>query len=484
MSENSSGGSGLRAVIEDNALQSVPADQRKNGWALFANTAGVGSTLVVLGVGAAVTFTAGTKWGLVVALIAAVFGSALGWAVGRICQVAGTSSTVTSRFYGLGSRGSAVASFVFAFMILGFLALENALLYYGTIFMFGWEPSAANKIGIYAVLTVAWIILTTFGLGLVQKVSLLLTVVCGVLFLVVTGVALHRSGITLADVWAYSPPHVGFTEVTAALSIIAGITGALALVGADFSRYARTSRDVKILAIGGAIVVNLVVVAIGTVVFQAGNLVVAEYLADPANAAQAASQPGATVADKIASMSAANPGAYFIVLSGFLGFLVMYAAQAKAQVLNTYSGSLALSNLSDAIFGRSPGRLFWVVLGNVVALLAIWGDILDRINAFLGLLGILTTALCALMIADFFLVRRGRSAQLDTVEQFNWAGIVAMLGSSAFAYWLQDSGQTNLGFLVALVLCPVAYVALRASVLPEGRGTSMVAAARALELTE
>ncbi|MBM7519749.1 purine-cytosine permease family protein [Nocardioides nitrophenolicus] len=483
MPENTSRRPDLRAVIEDNALQSVPLDQRQSGWALFANTAGVGSTLVVLGVGAAVTFTAGTRWGLVVALVAAVFGSGIGWAVGRICQATGTSSTVTARFHGLGTRGSALASLVFAFMILGFLALENALLYYGTIFMFGWEPSTANKLGIYGVLTVAWIVLTTFGLGLVQKVSLLLTVVCGVLFVVVTIVALDKSSVSLGDVWSYSPPGVGFTEITAALSIIAGIAGALALVGADFSRYARTSGDVRVLAVGGAIVVNIVVVAIGTIVFQAGNLVVAEHLADPTNAAQAASQVGATIPEKIAFMSSANPGAYFIVLSGFLGFLVMYAAQAKAQVLNTYSGSLALSNLSDAVFGRSPGRLVMVVLGNVIALLAIWGDILDRINSFLGLLGILTTALCALMITDFFVVRRG-AAHRERVEQFNWAGIVAMLASSALAYWLQDSGRTNLGFLIALVLCPLLYVALRSSLLPEGRGTGTVEASAALELAE
>jgi cytosine permease len=125
-----------------------------------------------------------------------------------------------------------------------------------------------------------------------------------------------------------------------------------------------------------------------------------------------------------------------------------------------------------------------VVLGNVIALLAIWGDILDRINSFLGLLGILTTALCALMIADFFVVGRGRARTAERVEQVNWAGVVAMLGSSAVAYWLQDSGRTNLGFLVVLVLCPVVYVVLRTSLLPEGRGTSTVAASAALELAE
>ena len=303
------------------------------------------------------------------------------------------------------------------------------------------------------------------------------------LFAVVTGIALQKADITIGDIWNYAPPEVGFTQVTAALSLIAGIAGALALVGADFSRYARTPRDVRILAVGGAIVVNIVVVVIGTIIFQAGNLAVAEHLADPANSAQAASQIGATVEEKVAFLSGSNPGAYFIVLSGFLGFLVMYAAQAKAQVLNTYSGSLALSNLSDAVFGRSPGRLVMVVVGNVIALLAVWGDILDRINSFLGLLGILTTALCALMIVDFFVFHRTPD-QSGRVEQFNWAGIVALLGASGFSYWLQQAGHTNLGFLIALVLTPVVYVALRSSILPEGRGTDSVRASEALQDTE
>lgn len=470
----------LRAVIEDNALQSVPLEERRSGWSLFANTAGVGTTLVVLGIGAAISFTAGTKWGLVVAVIATIFGSLIGWGVGHVCQVAGTSSTVTSRFYGLGSTGSALASLVFAFMILGFLALENAMLYHGTIFMFGWEPSVANQIGIYAVLTLLWIALTTFGLAVVQKVSLFLTIATGILFVAITVIALVRSGLGIGDIWAFSPPDVGFGQITAALSMIAGIAGALALVGADFSRYARTPRDVGILAVGGAVVVNLLVVVVGTLVFQAGNVVVAEYLADPANADRAASVAGAGLEEKIAFLSSGNPGAYFTVLAGFIGFLVMYAAQVKAQVLNTYSGSLALTNLADSVLGRSPGRIVMVVLGNVVALLAIWAGILDRINSFLGLLGILATALCALMISDYFIVRRGQAARPERVERFNWAGIIAMVGASALAYWMQESGLTNLGFLVALIVCSVVYVGLRSTVLPEQRGSGTVAASAAL----
>lgn len=104
-----------------------------------------------------------------------------------------------------------------------------------------------------------------------QKVSLVLTIPTGILFAIITIIALAKSGLGIGDIWAFAPPGVGFTQVTAALSMIAGIAGALALVGADFSRYARTPRDVRILAVGGAIVVNLLVVIVGTLVFQAGK---------------------------------------------------------------------------------------------------------------------------------------------------------------------------------------------------------------------
>jgi cytosine permease len=474
---------GLRSVIEDHALRPVPAEERVSGWSLVFNTAGVGTTLVILSIGGGVTYAAGTRWGLTMGVVAAVFGSLLGWAVGHVCQVAGTSSTVTSRLYGLGVRGSSLASLIFAFMVLGFLALENALLYYGTLFMFGWAPTRTNAIVIYGLLTIAWILLTTFGLKLVQKTSAVLTVISVVLVVVVTGVALAKSDLSISDIWLYTPENLSSGDVLTGLSAIAGIAGALALTGADFGRYARSSRDVGVMAIGGSIVVNFFVVAIGTIIFQAGNSVVATYLEDPANAGTAATIAGGTTAEKLSFMTHNDVGAYFIVLAGAIGFVVMYAAQAKAQVINTYSGSLALSNLFDAATSRSIGRLWWVVIGNVIGLLAVWGDILGFINSWLGALGILTTSLCTLVIVDFFLVRKRVPARSGEVENFNWAGIITLLAASGIAYALVRADVTSLGFAVALVLTAVGYPLLR-RVLPEGSFGGYASTATALHEME
>lgn len=462
------GGTGspdIKAQIEDYALTAVPLAARRSGWGLLMNTAGIASTLVQLAIGGAVTIIAGVGWGILAGLIVAVFGGTLGWLVGHVAYRNGTSSTVTSRVYGLGTRGSVIASLIYSFMIIGFLALENALLYHGTLFMFGWTPSAANAIGIYGVLTLAWIALTTFGLQLVQRTSTVLLIAFAVLTVVLAGIAVGKSGQSVFEILTAGPlaGGDGSSHFSAVIAILAGSAGALALTDADFARYARSSKDVGILAIGGAIMIDIVIVVLGCLVVRAGGSAVAQYLQD--NPGIAAGQEGSTIADKVAWMADHNSGAYFIVLAGMIGFLLMYVAQAKAQVLNTYSGSLSLSNLFDGLLGRNVGRLAMVVLANVLGLLMIAGDILGLINRYLGILGVTTTALAGVIIADYYIVRRGRAADPGQVESVNWAGVVSVVVSSATGGILAETGVTSLGFLVTLGLVLVLYPVLRRSVL-------------------
>ena len=466
--------------MEDHALTTVPDSERRSGWGLMTNTAGIASTLIQLAIGGAVTLIAGVGYGILAGVIVAVFGGTLGWLVGHVSYKSGTSSTVTARYYGLGEHGSAVASLIAAFIVLGFLGLENALLYYGTLFMFGWAPSTANAVLIYGVLTVVWIGLTAFGLKLVQRTSMVLVVAFAVLTVILAVLAVTKSHTSLADLLSAGPAVPGYSgqgaRFTAVLSILAGSAGALALIDADIARYARSSRDVGILAVGGAIMIDVFVVVLGTVIIHAGSGVVGDYL--NTHPALAATQVGGTTAEKVAWMTMNNSGAYFVVLAGFVGFLLMWVAQAKAQVLNTYSGSLALTNLVHSLTGRNPGRVVMVVVGNLIGLIFVAGDILGLVNSWLGILGVTSFALAGLIIADFFIVRRGRVAGTGELEAVNWAGVVSVLVAAGTGGTLQQTGVTSLGFLVSLAMVLVLYPALRGSVLrPRQLGRAVEAVA-------
>jgi len=220
----------MKTQIEDYALVTVPRDARRGGWGLLMNTAGIVSTLVQLAIAGGVTLIAGVGWGILAGVIVAVFGGTLGWLVGHVAYRNGTSSTVTSRLYGLGTRGSVLASLIYSFMIIGFLALEDALLYYGTLFMFGWAPSVANAIVIYGLLTVVWIALTTFGLPLVQRTSTVLLIAFVVLTVGLAGLAVARSGLSVGEILAAGPAigGSGGGHFWVVVAILAGPTGALA----------------------------------------------------------------------------------------------------------------------------------------------------------------------------------------------------------------------------------------------------------------
>lgn len=470
----------MRDKMEDNVLNPVADEERVSGWALLANTAGVGTTLAMLLVGGTASYIAGVGWAMVAAAVSAIFGSVIGTWTGQVSQSTGMSSTVSTRFHGLGARGSALASLIFAWMILSFLALENALLYNGTLFLLGWQPTPLNAVVIYSVLTVAWILLALFGLKIIQISSLWLTILAGGLLFVILGIAVNRTAQPLGEIVTQSPADFGPAAFLAVLSGMIGFAGALALTGADFARYARTKRDVRIMAIGGNIIVNFGVVSLGALLYQAGDAVVAEYLQQAGNEGVAESLAGATIAEKVQFLAHTNAGAYFVILAGITGFIVMYAAQIKAQAINAYAGSLSLANLFDALFQRKPSRIVMLVIGNVIAMVAVYAGILSLLGVFLGALGVATFSLCSLVIADYFVIRKGQPAPTRRVEQFNWAGVISIVVGFGVSYGLQISGILPIGFLLTLVVTPVVYVALRRTVLPEGSGTRMVSGTSAL----
>ncbi len=472
----------LADVIEDHALGRVPDAQRKSGWALSWMAMGIATTLVQLLIGSYVAAVAGMGWAITADVLVALFGGTLGWMVALISRQEGLSSTVTSRFYGLGARGSIIASVIFGFMILGFLALENSLLYYGTLFAFGWHNTLLLRIVIFGILTIGWILLTTFGVNLVLKVASYLMIA----FLILLAYMFYRSGFTsgvaFMTIFTHGSliPGLGgawqrFADV---LVTLAGSAGALALCDADYARYAKTPKDVIIMAYVGSFMMDIVIMIAGAVIVFGGmgpaiHYLVAHHMATSTNAATAAN-----------ALAQNNTGAFFIVLSAIVGFILMYAAQVKAQTLNTYSGSLALTNLFDALGKWRPGRFWMVVLGNVIALLMAAGGILGLIASWLNILGIMTMAFVAVMIADYYIVRKKTLADHAQVEAINVAGVVSVVLGVVLAVVLESTHVFPLGFLTSLVVVLVAYPILRRNVFKVGSMTGMVDASLALREVE
>jgi cytosine permease len=162
------------------------------------------------------------------------------------------------------------------------------------------------------------------------------------------------------------------------------------------------------------------------------------------------------------ALSPDGVAAAFIVFGGIIGFILMIMAQGKAQVLNTYSGSLSLSNLFDAANLRMP-RWMLVVAANLIALAMIAMNILGLVQSWVNILGVLTTAFASIMLADYFIIRQnGRDKRVHS-EAVNWAGIISTLVAAVLAHYVLNS-LIPVEFFTSLVVSVTLYVILRKSV--------------------
>ena len=450
-------------TIDDNSLTPVPDSERKSGIYLSWLPAGVATSLLQLTIAGDITALVGSRWGL---LAGAAVGTAvlvLGWLFCDIAYREGLSSTVLPRFYGLGLRGSAISSAAFGFMIIALLASENVLLYNGTLFAFHWHDTAGLRILIYGVLTIAWVALSSFGIKLVTRTSSALVLVFMCLLAYMVFHIYSGSSTTLGDAFTQANTVLtgsGSSRFVTVMGILGGQGGALILVNADYTRYARSRRAVGGVSLSGVIMLDIVGIALGILVLTGGNPMVARYLVLHGTATAAAASAQA------AALAATNTGAYFVIIAGGAGFALMYVAQTKVQVLNTYSGSLALSNLCYVLTDRHPNRFAMIVLSNAICLVMIAADVFGRLSGLLNVLGMVVMAFIALAIADFYIVARSRPRDTSAeVESVNWAGVSTLILASGVAYALYRTGVFQYGFLASAVITVVLYPPLRKMVL-------------------
>lgn len=453
--------------IEDHALERVPPGDRHNWLQISWNTAGIVTTLIQIYIGATITFMAGMELGLLTGLCVAIIGGALGWGLGHIAYRSGLAATVMSRLYGFGVKGSLITSAIFGFIIIGFIAVENILLYKGFIYYFGLEDTLQNQILIYGLLSLAWIALTAYGFDIVTRVaSITLVGFLGVLIYMmftivgetgqpwreVLNFGVQFSDAELAEAGALST----YGKVVVAVNMMMGPAGALALVDADLGRYARSSKDIGIAAYIGNFFMDVAMVGLGGIIMYA----VVHYSA----AAQGISTEEARL---LTSQSPEHVAIAFILFGGWIGTVLMVLAQSKAQVLNTYSSSLSLTNLFDAVFSWRPGRLFFVILANLLAIGFLYGEILTFFYNFLKILGILTTCFSGIIMADYFIVRP-RLGHEDTdrfgADYVNWAGVTSIVIGFVLAHYVLND-LIPIEFLTSLAVSFLVYPILRIYVL-------------------
>jgi cytosine permease len=435
-------------------FEKVPEDRKLSWTGVAAILSGVVSSLTKLMGGGIVAYYAGCFYGLGAAAIMFVLSVLLTFFVGRISLRDGLPSNVTSRLYVFGTKGSALDSLIWIFLLVGTLAigtvqLGNAILYY-----FEWTNELIKYL-LYLIISIAWVLMSLFGVRLIARFNMAFVIL---LFLALIFVALSiaRDG-HLVDALTHGilVPHVGELEgFSYAVNYSIMTSGLMALFSSDFTRFVKKDRDMIAISVVGSVFAVLTYVFGALLAYYGFNVSYEHFIG--------------LGYDEVAAAHAAitNPGITFVLSLGMVGMIIICLSQLKVETSNSISASNAISNLFDSLFGV---KLKWpvaVVAVNCVGLAFIFANILDRVNTFMSFGSILTMSWCFLLITDYYIIRGGFKigtrgiVSLKYIEPVNWRGVCTIAVVTVVAGTLYSTGYLAVPLLLVAPMTVAIYTVL------------------------
>lgn len=208
------------------------------------------------------------------------------------------------------------------------------------------------------------------------------------------------------------------------MSFLAGIAltvGSFAVGGViagDYSRYAKDRRDVIKSSVFGVVPAGIAMITMGAIMsLVSGTYDITTVFSDLGIPA--------------------------------LGLVTLILATWTTNAVNAYSGGLAITNLFN--LNDSKRSIATGVAGVIGTLLAVAGII----NYFVNFLMILTAAIppiAGVMIADYWIIKKGKPEKFNSQSGMNYIGIVSWLAGSIVAIIIKSGIQPINGILVSMIL--------------------------------
>lgn len=438
----------IAELREDYALVRVPAEASRPGvWGLFGIVLGIPSAIVFLSLGGTLENAYGT-WPLVSALVvASVLIGGASWILTSYASRTGLDSDLMSIHAGFGRLGSGFTSLIYSANFVVLFAIEDSIVA-GAVHAY--YPSLPREAVLVAagmvVLLLTWLGVT--GMSVIMRLTL-------PVFAILLGIACLRAGQRhpVAGFWSASgaAPRLGPAEWLGMLSaLLAFIVNAT--VAADIGRFLPERRRRL-----GAFLFG--------VVLQVASFVGATLL-------------GAWFAHQMGGL--ADPSQYLVSLLGGWGVLYVLITQMRINMINTYSGSLSLSNFGARGLGLRPGRHVWMFLLASLGTILAFGDIYSHLLGVLTFEAVFVMAWVATLVT--YILTHGPASDkklpsMDDAPAVNWTGLfgllLALMVSTPLAFGALDDIGKGLAPVVAAVVAPIG-VAISRQLLPRARPSTSV----------
>lgn len=159
----------------------------------------------------------------------------------------------------------------------------------------------------------------------------------------------------------------------------------------------------------------------------------------------------------------------FVHVMGLAGVIFVLITQIRINVMNLYSGSLALASGFEVAAHFKPGRPWWMFLVWFFGVVFYATNVINHLGTFLAVAGVLTNTWVLIILADYFICRRmlklGRAENIefheDEVRRWNPCGLIS-LGVAVLvgAFGIVEIYPIYYASFVAMFLGPILHVLL------------------------
>ena len=370
--------SAAKESLEDYTLRFAPRSYRK--W-----SAGVVATSALGGIAYLADFSIGANIGIAYGTVNAIFGIivaaviifATGFPLAYYAARYNIDLDLITRGSGFGYYGSVVTNVIFATFTFIFFALEGSIMAQGLELGLG----VPQWLG-YAVSTIMIIPLVIYGMKTLATLQVWTTPLWLLLMVVPVGYLLLSHPESIDAFFAYAGASGDGGPNLASVMLAAGVCLSLMAQIAEQIDYLRFMPP-KTAENKGAWWRAVILAGPGWVIFgaikQTVGLFIAIYLI--------------AKLDPAASVHANEPvhqflGVYQEMMPAWLAMslavVLVVISQIKINVTNAYSGSLAWTNSFTRITKTYPGRMVFVVVNLVIALILMESNMFDFLNTILG----------------------------------------------------------------------------------------------------
>ena len=426
--------SATQESLEDYTLRFAPRSYRKWSAGVVATSALGGiAYLADFSIGANIGIAYGTTNAIIGILVAAVIIFATGFPLAYYAARYNIDLDLITRGSGFGYYGSVVTNVIFATFTFIFFALEGSIMAQGLEVGLG----IPQWLG-YAASTVIIIPLVIYGMNTLAKLQVWTTPLWLLLMVVPVGYLLVSHPESINTFFAYTGESGDGGPNLASVMLAAGVCLSLMAQIAEQIDYLRFMPP-RTEANKGAWWRAVILAGPGWVIFGAIKQIVGMFIAIYLIA----------TLDPAASATANEPvhqflGVYREMMPAWLAMtlavLLVVISQIKINVTNAYSGSLAWTNSFTRITKTYPGRMVFVVVNLVIALVLMEANMFGFLNTILGFYANCAMAWVVTVASDIAINKYLLKISPKTAEfrrgmlyAVNPVGFVSMLASAGIS---------------------------------------------------